>query len=98
MAIFETENPSREYEFTARRHQADDQIVLLCEELPISGVGGTVNEAVMNLLKAFFTYTEGIEQLGQPFPLQPKVNLAPLPPSPESVFSWRMNYAEMASR
>ena len=77
--------------FTGERHQVGDQVVLICEELPISGIGKTVDEATINLLKAFVTYSEGAKRIGQPGPLQHE-HTAP------GRFSYLLNHEPVASR
>ena len=46
--------------------EIDGQIVLLCDEFPISGIGNTPEEAFTNLLGAFAAYEEAARVIGHP--------------------------------
>ena len=41
------------------RSGIEDQVVLLCNEFPVSGIGKNSEEAFVDLLHAFRAYTEG---------------------------------------
>lgn len=48
-----------EYTLTGEVREVEDQVVLLCNEFPVSGIGNNSEEAFADLLHAFRTYTEG---------------------------------------
>ena len=48
-----------DYTLTGEVRDVEDQVVLLCNEFPISGIGKNSEEAFVDLLHAFRAYTEG---------------------------------------